>query len=942
MRIGAFALRALAVTTFVLLLLPSHASAQSSIAGVAKDDTGAVLPGVTVEASSPVLIEKSRTAVTDASGQYKIVDLRPGVYSVVFTLQGFNTFRREGITLTANATATVNGDMKVGSVSESITVTGEATLVDVQNSGRSQVVNREDLDTIPNGGQVWQVGFTLPGVVQVGRSDVGGAGGIQQTRMSAHGATISDTTTTLDGMETNSMHGFAQSSQYWNDAAIQDMAFQTSNLGAESQTGGIMLNLIPQQGSNQFKGDIDAKSIPNNSFQSNNMTDALRAQHVSTPNKVLRLQDYSFSLGGPVKRDTLWFFSSVRYQQGNTQAQDVTYPEDNLAKTFSGRLTWQETPKNKLTFYYEDTKKTKGHETSGPFIAPEAADMRRGQHHYHVAQAKWTSTLSPKLLLETGWSLSDITWNVDYRPGVEQQVGTPAWFATAERMDRSTGGIWAAGAPPTLTLGKRHVVQSSVAYVTGSHSLKTGVQWDFGPRQNVRFANADLTQRYINGAPDSVLVYNTPNTSTNPLKADLGVYMQDSWTIKHLTVSPGVRYDYFNSTSPAQSSPAGRLVPARQFAAVPIPTFSSISPRLGVAYDLFGNGKTALHGGINKYVIRLAPDIAIRYNPNSPDMDTRTWTDLNRDDIAQENELGPSQNLKFGIASTTRPDTNLGRPYNVESNIGIDHQLTPTLSVGMSYYHRSYPTGLFDRSQPFLPDNVDVSLADYTPVQLKNPLDGSPLTLYNLSAPKLGLVDIVDRNPKGYTQWYNGLEWTFNMRLPGSGKLYGGVTSDRTVLKNCSVDDPNLNTYCDQTKLKIPFRNMFKLSGFYPLPFFGIELSGNLMSFPGAQLSVDYIVNKALLTQLTGGAAVLTQASVTLPLIAPGTKFYKQQNEVDLAIGKSFKRGNGQALRLRLDIFNALNTTWVETQNTTYGPLLDRPTSIMQARLFRVSAQFHF
>jgi len=184
--------------------------------------------------------------------------------------------------------------MKVGSVSESITVTGEAPLVDVQNSGRSQVVNREDLDTIPNGGQVWQVGFTLPGVVQVGRSDVGGAGGIQQTRMSAHGATISDTTTTLDGMETNSMHGFAQSSQYWNDAAIQDMAFQTSNLGAESQTGGIMLNLIPQQGSNQFKGDIDAKSIPNNSFQSNNMTDALRAQHVSTPNKVLRLQDYSF------------------------------------------------------------------------------------------------------------------------------------------------------------------------------------------------------------------------------------------------------------------------------------------------------------------------------------------------------------------------------------------------------------------------------------------------------------------------------------------------------------------------------------------------------------------------------------------------------------------------------------------------------------------------
>ena len=273
------------------VFLPAAAVAQSSIAGSVKDDTGAVLPGVTVEASSPALIEKSRTVISDASGQFKIVDLRPGVYAVVFTLQGFNTYRREGITLTANATATVNGEMKVGSIEESITVTGEAPLVDVQNAGRSQVVNRELLDTVPTGGQVWQVGFTLPGVVQVGRSDVGGAGGIQQTRMSTHGSTISDTTTNLDGMETNSMLGWAQSSQYWNDAAIQEMAFQTSNVGAESQTGGILLNLIPQQGGNQFRGDIDARSIPNDSFQGNNMTPNLKSLGVSTPNKVLRLHD---------------------------------------------------------------------------------------------------------------------------------------------------------------------------------------------------------------------------------------------------------------------------------------------------------------------------------------------------------------------------------------------------------------------------------------------------------------------------------------------------------------------------------------------------------------------------------------------------------------------------------------------------------------------------
>ena len=940
MRTSSVTLRSFAA--FLLLLWPALASAQSSIAGSVRDDTGAVLPGVTVEASSPALIERSRTVVSDASGQFKIVDLRPGTYAVVFTLQGFSTFRRDGITLTANATATVNGEMKVGSIEESITVTGEAPLVDVQNAGRSQVVSRELLDTVPTGGQVWQVGFTLPGVVQVGRSDVGGAGGIQQTRMSTHGTTISDTTTNLDGMETNSMHGWAQSSQYWNDAAIQEMAFQTSNVGAESQTGGILLNLIPQQGGNQFRGDVAARSIPSDHFQGNNMTSKLRSLGVNTPNKVLRLHDYSFALGGPVRRDLLWFFTSVRYQQGDTQAQDVDYPEDNGAKTFSGRLTWQPQDRNKFTFFFEDTKKTKGHETSGPFIAEEAANMRRGQHQYHVAQAKWTSTMSPRLLVEAGWSLSDITWNVDYRPGVEQERGTPAWFTNASHQDRSTGALWVAGAPATLTLGVRQVIASSATYVTGSHSFKTGVQWSYGARRNERLANADLTQRYINGVPDSVLLYNTPNTSTNPLKADLGLYVQDAWTFSHLTITPGLRYDYFNTTSPAQSSPAGRFVPARQFAAVAIPTFHDVSPRLGVAYDVFGNGRTALHGGINKYVERMAPDFSIRYNPNSPDMDTRTWNDANRDDIVQENELGPSQNLRFGIASSTRPDSHLKRPYNVEYNVGVDHQLTSSISAGFSYYRRTFPTGLFDRSQPFLPDNILVSPADYTAVALTSPVDGSPLTLYNLNPSKLGLVDIVDRNPKGYTQWYNGFETVFQVRTPGNGKLFGGLTTDRTVLRNCSVDDPNLNRFCDQTTLRIPFRNMFKLTGFYPLPLYGIELSGSFMSFPGAEQKVDYIVNRALLSQLTGGRAVLTQASVTLPLVAPGTTFLKQQNELDFAVGKSFRRANGQQVRLRLDIFNALNSSWVETQNQTYGPLLDRPTAIMQARLFRLTAQFHF
>jgi hypothetical protein len=180
-----------------LVLVPAAARAQGSIAGVVKDASGAVLPGVTVEAASPALIEKTRSVVTDGTGQYKIVDLRPGPYTVTFTLSGFSTFKRDGIELTGSFTATVNADLRVGQLAETITVTGESPIVDVQNATQQRVLTKDVLDTIPSGRSPTSFAILVPGMT--GTNDIGGSNNLNLTSLSVHGGRNISQRVMIDG-----------------------------------------------------------------------------------------------------------------------------------------------------------------------------------------------------------------------------------------------------------------------------------------------------------------------------------------------------------------------------------------------------------------------------------------------------------------------------------------------------------------------------------------------------------------------------------------------------------------------------------------------------------------------------------------------------------------------------------------------------------------------
>src|SRR5262245_9631573 len=300
-----------AVAAFaVLMLLPTAAHAQSAIGGTVKDTTGAVMPGVTVEAASPVPIEKSKTVVTDAEGNYKIVDLRPGTYVLTFALEGFSTVKREGLELPSNFTATVNAELKVGSLQEALTVTGASPVVDVQTNVKSQVLSREVLDSVPSAKTIQSLGQLVVGV-QLSSPDVGGSRAMQQTYFAVHGVGAAGTMVMVDGLITNGTMADGGVQAYHNEAMSQEMVYLTAGGTAETITGGLNINLVPKDGGNRFLGGLKYAKSPQQ-WQGDNLTAELRAKGVAGVDRIDNFYELNIEQGGPLVKDKVWFFGAFR------------------------------------------------------------------------------------------------------------------------------------------------------------------------------------------------------------------------------------------------------------------------------------------------------------------------------------------------------------------------------------------------------------------------------------------------------------------------------------------------------------------------------------------------------------------------------------------------------------------------------------------------------
>ena len=979
--------RFLRLLSFAATLMAATELRAQTIAGTVRDATGAVLPGVTVEAASPALIERARAVITDGSGQYKIVGLSPGTYSVTFTLPGFSSIKRDGIELTTDFTANINADMKVGSVEETITVSGTTPLVDIESVSKQTVLTREVLDALPTAHSIQAAGVLIPGVTSTGAGltgggrDVGGNTMLQQPTLSFHGSTSS--LQYFDGMWMSNLTGTGVGgaiSLYVNDAGAQELTYQTGADTLEIPAPGISVNMIPKDGGNSFHGMLFS-DLTYRPWSASNLTDALSARGLTNVSKVYHISDVNPGIGGPIAKDKIWFYGAYRYQALDSSIVDSFYDKNPLPYVYepdltrpgrddgripnaSVRLTWQATSKDKVSGWVTDQHKKRYHFALITGIVPDALAIQTTPTARGTV-IKWARTQTSRLMIEAGVGDEHNLYIEHYRPEV-----TPTTYAIT---DQANGKCFNAYCPG---YSEHHAnmqdYKGTLTYVTGSHAIKGGMLLQKGVTNVPQSYTGDLTMTFTNGAPQSV----TLRIPVNPFEEyfpDLALYAQDRWTFKRATITGGLRYDYYVGRALAGTLPDSRWNPSQSFGDVEVQHWKDLSPRVGVAYDLFGNGRTALKANIARY---LAPDGTSTAAANNPQRsigitDTRTWRDLNGDytiynanGSVQFDELGPTGNANFGkvIPSTTTTDPRTLSGWNArgattEWQALVQHQLTNRVAVSGGYFFRWIGNQLAT-------DNTLITAADFdgpfcitapASTQLPNGGGYQVCGLYDIKAAARPLVQnnrTLARNFGGVVDHYMGYDFGVNARIRQGTFVNAGINGLRRANDTCrtpalsgtttmQVDSPEAQ-FCDYTT---PYRPDVKFNGSHTFPY-DILVSATYQLSPGPNITATWaapnsIIAPALGHNLSAGAT----ATKSIQLIEPGTAYEGYLNQLDLRLSKRVRFGRYR-LRGDLNLYNVFNSDFITSINTTFSTTASnqflRPNAVLQGRLFKIGGQIDF
>ncbi|MEO8258744.1 MAG: TonB-dependent receptor [Acidobacteriota bacterium] len=770
-----------------LLFIPAAAYAQASIAGTVKDPSGAVLPGVTVEATSPVLIEKVRSAVTDGAGHYQIVDLRPGSYTMTFTLTGFSIVRRDGVQLTGSFTATINAELKVGTVQETITVTGETPMVDVSSTRKQVVLDHDAVQNLPSSRQYFTLARMAAGT-SGGGGDVGGSAGIADVGQSltAHGSKAVDQRVMLNGVSIMTLQaGGNIGGQQPDVGSAAEIAIDTSSLSAEGPTGGVRINFIPKDGGNTF-GTSTFFTFANESMQGTNYTDALKAAGLATPTKIRNLWDFNGSVGGPIVKDKAWFWFSTRFNRSNSFAgvfenknafnpnawiyvPDESAPAENHGEVQQNnlRITWQVAPRVKVAFEQKvDTfcncpyqagaiAATSNGVFNSQFAAPEAARDRRFPR-LRQEHVEFSSPVTSKLLFEfVGMHLFERWGNMDLRSASNGGSLTDAEAAGIQNMisvaDQGTGRMYRSFASTGFgglnnTLVPNYTYRVAASYVTGGHNFKTGWNDTWGYQEVNNYAYQPISYTFNQGVPTFVTQYAAPITARSEENHDFGAFAQDTWKLSRATLTGAIRYDWFKTSFPEQTIGPGPALVGLENRNIHFPAqdntdWKDLTYRSGAVFDLFGNGKSAVKVAANKYLLGQTLNAlgAATTNPVNAmqTFTSRSWSDSNSNFAVDCNLASPlAQNLSASggdncgqIAQSTFGTTIPGATFDKDLLTGWGHRASNwefSAAIQQQLHPRiSIDVGYYRRIWQNFPvvDNVLAAASDFQAFTMTTPSD---------------------------------------------------------------------------------------------------------------------------------------------------------------------------------------------------------------------------
>jgi hypothetical protein len=846
-------MRALArsvVSFLCLAFLPAAAYAQASFSGIVRDTSGAVLPGVTVEASSPVLIEKSRSATTDGEGRYIIQDLRPGTYRVAFTLPGFKTVVREDLELLGTTVVTVNADMAIGTVEETITVSGATPTVDLQSTTRQVSITQEIVAALPTSRTPFSLGVLIAGVRQdVGGRDVGGAVVAEVASLVANGGRTADQRMMVNGVALSSgIAGGWGGGAVPNAAGTAEFAIDVSAVDAQAATGGVRINFIPRDGGNRFSGII-AGSYSKDSFASDNYTGSdVQQRGLTAPSKIKSNGEFNPGVGGPIKRDKLWFFVSGKYVFADNYVAGMFFNENanNInewryvrssrqailhqdQQIFQTRLTYQANQKNKFGMTYDQEGYCGCPAGVTATTSPDGANDRRFPLQRFVT-ADWTSPLTSRLLLEASGIHRVERWGgMHLQTGKGENVDgiTPGMISVTDNPNPVTGGslTYRSAAAFNNSWNWNIHYRAAMSYITGSHSFKVGFNNAYLHHENTDYTDpgAPYSYSFANGVPNQITYRIVPRTIKVNVDYDFGVFAQDRWTIGRWTLAGGIRYDAFANSYPEQAIAPTVLAPALniRFDAVDNLKWKDITPKMGATYDLFGNGRTALKVTLNKYLEGMGttgaggvPNVSNLPNPINRlnTQTTRPWTDnganggiandfvpqCNLQDYNPNGECGALLNAgTFGNlnpATTYDPDLTEGwgkRFYNWEFTAGVQHEVMPRVSLNVQYARRWY--GNFR-----IYDDRSVTAADYdrftfpVPTDSRLPNSGGTLTGYDVKPTAPTTQNLLVTRADNYgeqTEHFDAINVSMQARLQNGLIVQGGFGPGRQVTDDCDIVD---------------------------------------------------------------------------------------------------------------------------------------------------------